>query len=91
MLEVYTIQPLPIEMRPKVIDAIAGFVAENGRLVVVCRGCDDGQEPIELPWPLSRQDLSRFGENGLTEKDFREFWDDEDERTRFVVEYVREA
>ena len=32
VLEIYTIQPLPMELRPKVIDAIASFVAPQGRL-----------------------------------------------------------
>ena len=38
VLEVYTIQPLPMEMREQVIDAIAGFVKNDGELLVVCRG-----------------------------------------------------
>lgn len=89
VLEVYTIQPLPLAMRPQVIDAVAGFVAENGRLVVVTRGREDDVDPDELPWPLSRRDLSRFGENGLTELNFTEMRGDEDEPPRFVVEYRR--
>lgn len=89
VLEVYTIQPLPLAMRPQVIDAVAGFVAENGRLVVVTRGREDDVDPDELPWPLSRRDLSRFWENGLTELNFAEMPGDEDEPPRFVVEYKR--
>jgi SAM-dependent methyltransferase len=89
VLEVYTIQPLPLEMRPRTIDAIAAFVAEKGTLVVVTRGRDDDQEPVELPWALSRKDLSRFGENGLKQIDFVEMPGEEDEPSRFVVEYVR--
>jgi SAM-dependent methyltransferase len=87
VLEIYTIQPLPLEMRPAVIDAIAAFVAEHGRLVVVTRGRADDEEPVQLPWPLSRRDLSRFEENGLTQIDFDEVWDAEDEQLRFIVEY----
>ncbi|HLM00669.1 MAG TPA: class I SAM-dependent methyltransferase, partial [Pyrinomonadaceae bacterium] len=60
VLEVYTIQPLPLEMREKVIDSIANFVAENGKLLVVTRGREDDEQPTELPWALSRKDLSRF-------------------------------
>ena len=33
VLEVYTIQPLPLEMRPKVLDALAAFVAPKGLLL----------------------------------------------------------
>lgn len=89
VLEIYTIQPLPITMRPKVIDSIASFVAENGTLVVVTRGREDDVEPAELPWPMSRRDLSRFGEHGLVETSFTEMPGDEDEPPRFVVEYRR--
>ena len=90
VLEIYTIQPLPIEMRPNVIDAVAGFVAPGGRLVVVTRGREDDEQPDLLPWPLSRKDLYRFVENGLTEVGFEEMVDPEDEERRFVVEYLRE-
>lgn len=90
VLEVYTIQPLPIEMRPKVIDAVAGFVAEGGRLLVVTRGREDDEETDELPWPLSRRDLSRFEENGLRQTGFTEMPGTEDTpQVRFVVEYER--
>ena len=88
VLEVYTIQPLPMEMRPAVIDAIAAFVAPGGRLVVVTRGRGDDEQPEQLPWPLSRKDLSRFEENGLKQASFTEMPDQED-GYRFVVEYER--
>lgn len=91
VLEVYTIQPLPLEMRPKVIDAIASFLAPKGELVVVCRGREDNEEPDELPWPLSRKDLSKFEANGLVQTDFEEVFEDEDGEPvrRFVVSYRR--
>ena len=86
--ELYTIQPLPMEMRERVIDSIAGFVADNGELVVVTRGREDDEEPVELPWPLSRRDLSRFETHGLKQTDFRIFDGDEDPPVpRWVVQY----
>ena len=89
VLEIYTIQPLPLEMRPQVIDAIATFVAEKGKLVVVTRGREDDVEPDVLPWPMSRRDLSRFEENGLTQNDLVVMPPvEEDEPPRFVVEYT---
>ena len=89
VLEVYTIQPLPLEIRPQVIDAIAGFVAPGGRLVVVTRGRADDEQPEEMPWPVSRRDLKRFEENGLVQVGFVEMDGEEDEPNRFVVEYSR--
>jgi SAM-dependent methyltransferase len=88
VLEVYTIQPLPMELRSRAIDSIAGFVAANGELVVVCRGREDGEEVGQIPYPLSRGDLKRFERNGLEQVEFDEMVDDEDQR-RFVVRYRR--
>ena len=90
VLEVYTIQPLPMEMREQVIDAVASFVAPNGDLVVVTRGREDDEEPVQLPWPLSRRDLSRFETHGLKQTDFRIYPGDEDPPVpRWVVAYKK--
>ena len=91
VLEIYTIQPLPLEMRPQVIDAIANFVEFKGKLVVVTRGREDDEVPPEMPWALSRRDLSRFEANGLKQIYFEEMpaEDDEVPVNRFVVEYER--
>jgi SAM-dependent methyltransferase len=90
VLEVYTIQPLPLEMRPQVIDAIANFVKFDGKLLVVTRGREDDEVALELPWSLSKKDLSRFELNQLKQTDFVEMLGDEDEPIRrFVAEYLK--
>jgi SAM-dependent methyltransferase len=92
VLEIYTIQPLPLEIRPQTIDAIANFVKfSEGRLVVVTRGRDDDEIPPELPWALSKKDLSRFEINGLTQTYFEEIIEEDHGvfMRRFVVEYMR--
>jgi SAM-dependent methyltransferase len=90
VLEVYTIQPLPLEMRPQVIDAIANFVELRGVLVVVTRGREDDEIPTELPWALSRKDLSRFEANQFKQIGFTEMpGEEEPPITRFVVEYLK--
>jgi SAM-dependent methyltransferase len=90
VLEIYTIQPLPLELRPKVIDSIADFVAPNGTLLIVTRGREDNEIPPELPWALSRQDLSQFEKHGFRQTHFEEMFGDEEEPIRrFVVEYQR--
>jgi SAM-dependent methyltransferase len=92
VLEIYTIQPLPMEMRERVIDSIAAFVAYDGELVIVTRGRDDDEEPVQLPWPLSRRDLSRFEAHGLRQTDFRVFdGDDSTPEPRWVVQYKKSA
>jgi SAM-dependent methyltransferase len=91
VLEIYTIQPLPIEIRPKVIDEIAKFVSKKGTLVVVTRGREDDEIQSELPWALSKNDLSQFKKNGLKQTNFEEMLDEDhgDFMRRFVVEYER--
>jgi len=90
VLEVYTIQPLPLDIRPKVIDSIAAFVAPGGELVVVARGRENDEEPDQLPWPLSRKDLKRFEENGLIQQHFEiQEGDEDDPMPRFVAVYER--
>lgn len=90
VLEVYTIQPLPLEIRPQVIDAIANFVELRGKLIVVTRGREDDETPLEMPWALSRRDLSRFAANGLRETNFEEMHGDEEPPIRrFIAEYLK--
>jgi len=90
VLEIYTIQPLPIDIRPQVIDAISAFPKSGGELVVVTRGREDDEETDQLPWPLSRADLKRFEENGLVQEHFEvQPGDEEDPMQRFVVVYKR--
>ena len=91
VLEVYTIQPLPVEMRAPTIDAIANFAGLKGKLLVVTRGREDDEIPLELPWALSRKDLSRFETNGFRQICFEEMLGDEEPPIeRFVVEYEKQ-
>ena len=90
VLEVYTLQPLPLEMRERAIDSVASFVAPGGELVVVTRGREDDEPIDELPWPLSRKDLTRFETDGLRQVHFEIMAGDEDPPApRFVVVYKR--
>lgn len=90
VLEVHTIQPLPLEMRPQVIDAIANFVEFRGKLLIVTRGREDDEIPPEMPWALSKKDLSRFEANNFKQINFVEMLGDEEEPIRrFIVEYEK--
>lgn len=91
VLEVYTIQALPLNLREKAIDAISNFVAEKGELIVVQRFRENDEEPEGLPWALSPNDLANFEKNGLTQTNFSEYSGDEEDEPikRFVAEYKR--
>jgi SAM-dependent methyltransferase len=51
VIEIYTIQALPAQIRPDAIAKIGSFVAAAGNLVVICRGRNP-EDPCEnLPLP----------------------------------------
>ena len=60
VVEINTIQSLPVPRRAEVIAAIAATVAQGGLLFVRCALRDDG-DPVETrPWPLSPAELRLF-------------------------------
>ncbi len=92
VLEAYTLQVLPVEMRARAIDQIEACTAPGGRLLVIARGRDAVDETGEMPWPLLRSELQRFVERGLSERMFEDYMDEEEPPVRrFRVEYVRES
>jgi hypothetical protein len=74
-----------------VIDSISNFVAPEGKIVVVTRGREDDEIPQEVPWALSRKDLSQFEKNGLRQTYFEELFEEDHDvlMKRFVVEYEK--
>jgi SAM-dependent methyltransferase len=93
IVEVYTIQALPLSFRDKTIDAISGFLADEGKIVVVQRlRADDETDPPGPPWALSRKELNRFEESGLKREDFQSYMGDEEEPIqRFVAQYRKKT
>ena len=77
VVEVYTLQVLPPELRPAAMRAMAAFVAEGGQLLVIARGREEQEPRGEMPWPLTRRELDEFVRVGLAEISFEEFMDQE--------------
>ena len=66
VVEIFTVQALPIRLRPRATAAVADTVAPGGRLLVVARLREDGEPEGEgPPWPLSQAELDLFGATGL--------------------------
>jgi SAM-dependent methyltransferase len=92
VVEIYTIQALPANIRPNAIDCIGNFVASNGKLLVVCRGRDPevpaGENP---PFALTQDELTRFTTTGLTQVSFEDFIDtlESGSPRRFRIVYQR--
>jgi hypothetical protein len=90
VLEVYTVQALPVSLRQKAITAIAKLVAPNGELLFIGRGADEGETTETPPFPLRKSELDKFTELGLTEIEFEDFYDANDPpQRRFRAFYQR--
>ena len=90
--ETYTIQSLPIAVRPRVMEAIAALLSPGGRLLVICRARPDGTEAEGPPWPLCRAELAEFERLGLKRTGLEEFVEEREDGRRiphFRVEYER--
>lgn len=93
VFEAYTIQPLPMSMRERAIDAVARLVAPGGRLLLITRGRDDTDTTDgPPPWPLTHADMKRFVDvGGLRATSFEDYLDDEEPPVRrFRAVYERD-
>ena len=83
VLESYTLQALPPEPRQLALVRIAQTVAPGGMVLVICRGCDEGEDAGALPWPLTRGELGAFvTEGGFVEESFEDYEEAEDPPVR---------
>jgi SAM-dependent methyltransferase len=92
ILEVYTLQVLPPDLRSQAITQIAQLLAPGGVLLLIARGRqpEDGQGT--MPYPLIRGELAAFSRGGLKEVSFEDFMDKENPPVRrFRVEYHADA
>lgn len=65
VVEIFTVQALPVKLRPAATAAVASTVAPDGRLLVVARTRDEEAQGDGPPWPLTRAELDMFGSDGL--------------------------
>jgi len=63
--ECYTLQALPDAPRGDAMRQIARFVRPGGTLLVIARARDGAGPVAGPPWPLSREEIMRFGVDGL--------------------------
>jgi SAM-dependent methyltransferase len=91
VVEAYTLQVLPRQLHSESSRHIAECVAPGGTLLVVTRGRNPHDDPGQMPWPLTHDDLAAFPACGLEEVRFEDYLDNEQPPVRrFRVEYRRE-
>ncbi len=92
VVESYTLQVLPPELRGDAMRRVAGFVASGGTLLMIARGREPFEPKGAMPWPLTRAELTVFEEVGLTMMEFEDYSDDESPPVRrFRVSYGLQA
>ncbi len=77
VVESYTLQVLPPNLRPDAARCMASFVSPGGMLLVIARGREPGEDEGRMPWPLTRDELSLFEAQGLKEISFEDYTDGE--------------
>lgn len=70
VVEIRTLQSLPLPRRADATAAIAATVRPGGRAFVRCLARDDDERPVSRPWPVSRRELGGFTAAGLGETEF---------------------
>jgi len=89
VFEALTIQSLPLEFREKMIAAVVGRVAKEGRLLLVAHR--RGEMLSGPPWPLTLEEVNMFKTHGLTELSHTLHTEESKiSNTRFRVLYKRD-
>lgn len=66
VIEIITLQALPVSLRGRAVAAVASLVASRGTALVVENVRDDGEPlPDRPPWPFSRTEIASFTHHGL--------------------------
>lgn len=70
VFEANTLQVLPASLRPQATLNIAAFLRPSGLLLIVARGREQSEPEGQMPWPLTRSEVSAFAAHGLEELSF---------------------
>jgi 2-polyprenyl-3-methyl-5-hydroxy-6-metoxy-1,4-benzoquinol methylase len=92
VVEVYTLQAIPLPERTAGFGPMADCVAPGGVLFAVVRGRNDGDrvDGDGPPWAISRAECAAFEASGLVLERWEDFHDDEDPpNRRFRMRYRR--
>jgi len=82
VVEVYTLQVLPPELRARAIPLMADWVSVGGVLCLIARGREESDPPGQMPWPLTEAEVRAFTEAGLNCERFDDYMDREEPTVR---------
>jgi SAM-dependent methyltransferase len=75
VVEIYTLQALPSDLRRQAIPLIAELVSAGGLLFVTARGRDESDPPGLMPWPLTEREIRAVETSGLKCQSFEDYLD----------------
>jgi hypothetical protein len=83
VVEIFTLQALPPELRNQAAAGVARCVARGGLLFVFARARDESERVEGPPWPLTEREIRGLGsEAGLSCQRFDDYLDKEDPPVR---------
>lgn len=88
VLEIYTIQTLPEDLRGKAIQILPSLIEENGEMLLICRSRNEDEACENVPYPLTKTELSALNAH-LHIADFEEY--NEGGIDRFRIWYYKGA
>ncbi len=77
VLESYTLQVLPPELRVLAISNMTKFVAPSGQLLIIARGREELDPLGNMPYPLTQLELKQFENAELRREKFEDYFDTE--------------
>jgi SAM-dependent methyltransferase len=87
--ECYTLQALPDEPRAQAMRQIARFVRPGGSLLVIARARDGTGPAAGPPWPLTREEVMRFGIDGMRPESVEQLPDPTDAKPHWRAVFRR--
>lgn len=67
VVEIFTVQAVPRDLREQFVAAVSGLVAPGGTLVAIQAVLDPDDDGSGPPWPLTREEIGSFANHGLRE------------------------
>ena len=90
ILESYTLQSVPDDIRQQIIKNITKYLKPKGTLLVICRGREITEEANDLPYPLTKEELTLFDKLGLNKITFEDYLDQANPPVRrFRIQYTK--
>ena len=73
VVEAYTLQAIPADLRRKALRRLPEFLATGGALLIIARGRNEDEDLDGPPWPLTRAELETLQHLGLQEISFEDY------------------